>query len=48
MKFARDKAAKADDGGDSGTNDLLVSQVVRCNELQVWFLSEHLVAASPV
>ena len=48
LKFSRDKADKADDAGDSGTNDLLVSQVVRCNELQVWFLSEHLVAASPV
>ena len=33
---------------DSGTDDLLVSQVLRTNELQVWFLSEHLVAASPV
>lgn len=29
--------------GDDGTNDLLVSQVLRTNELQVWFLSEHLV-----
>ncbi|MEO8151969.1 MAG: DNA starvation/stationary phase protection protein [Rhizobacter sp.] len=48
LKFAREKASRADDAGDSGTNDLLVSQVVRCNELQVWFLSEHLVAASPV
>lgn len=27
----------------SGTNDLLVSQVLRTNELQVWFLAEHLV-----
>jgi len=29
--------------GDDGTNDLLVSDVLRANELQVWFLSEHLV-----
>src|SRR6266478_8547256 len=29
--------------GDDGTNDLVVSQVLRTNELQVWFLSEHLV-----
>jgi len=29
--------------GDEGTNDLLVSQVLRTNELQVWFVSEHLV-----
>jgi starvation-inducible DNA-binding protein len=28
---------------DSGTNDLLVSQVLRTNETQVWFLVEHLV-----
>jgi starvation-inducible DNA-binding protein len=30
--------------GDDGTNDLVVSDVLRTNELQVWFLSEHLVA----
>jgi starvation-inducible DNA-binding protein len=29
--------------GDDGTNDLLVSEVLRTNEPQVWFLSEHLV-----
>src|SRR5262245_11826007 len=29
--------------GDDGTNDLLVSDVLRTNEMQVWFLSEHLV-----
>ena len=29
--------------GDAGTNDLVVSQVLRTNELQVWFVSEHLV-----
>ncbi len=48
IKDARENAEKAQDAGDSGTNDLLVSEVLRCNELQVWFLSEHLVAASPV
>lgn len=31
--------------GDEGTNDLVVSDVLRPNELQVWFLSEHLVDA---
>src|SRR5512132_1791599 len=40
---ARKEAKLADDRGDSGTSDLLVSQVVRVNEMQVWFLSEHLV-----
>ncbi len=34
---------RASDVGDDGTNDLLVSQVLRTNELQTWFLSEHLV-----
>jgi len=48
IKFARANAEKAQDAGDSGTNDLLVSDVLRANELQVWFLSEHLVAASPL
>lgn len=36
-------AKQADDQGDDGTNDLLVSDVIRTNEAQVWFLSEHLV-----
>ena len=48
IKEARSKAEEAQDAGDAGTNDLLVSDVLRTNELQVWFLSEHLVAASPV
>ena len=31
------------EGGDDGTNDLLVSSVIRTNEIiQVWFLGEHL------
>jgi starvation-inducible DNA-binding protein len=38
------KAAKrAAEMGDDGTNDLIVSDVIRRNELQAWFLSEHLV-----
>jgi starvation-inducible DNA-binding protein len=45
---ARENAEKADKIGDSGTNDVLVSNVLRTNELQVWFLTEHLVAAAPV
>jgi starvation-inducible DNA-binding protein len=32
--------------GDQGSNDLLVSDVLRTNEMQVWFLSEHLASAS--
>jgi starvation-inducible DNA-binding protein len=39
----RELAARADKLGDDGTNDLAVSDVLRPNELQAWFLSEHLV-----
>ncbi|RZI96562.1 MAG: DNA starvation/stationary phase protection protein [Variovorax sp.] len=45
---AREAAKKADELGDDGSNDVFVSEVLRTNELQVWFLTEHLVAASPV
>jgi starvation-inducible DNA-binding protein len=41
----RKLARRADELGDDGTNDLVVSEVLRTNELQVWFLSEHLVDA---
>ena len=41
----RQLAARASELGDDGTNDLVVSDVLRANELQVWFLSEHLVNA---
>jgi starvation-inducible DNA-binding protein len=37
------RAASAD--GDEGSNDLMVSQVVRTNELQSWFVRRHLQAA---
>ena len=43
LRDARDLADKANDLGDVGTNDLLASSVVRTNEMQVWFVSEHLV-----
>jgi starvation-inducible DNA-binding protein len=39
----RKLARRASELGDDGTNDLVVSEVLRTNELQVWFLSEHLV-----
>ena len=44
LKEARTMSREASEVGDDGTNDLLVSDVIRTNELQVWFLSEHLVA----
>ncbi|MFI6804750.1 Dps family protein [Streptomyces luteogriseus] len=40
---AHDAAARIGELGDDGTNDLLVSQVIRTGELQAWFLAEHLV-----
>jgi starvation-inducible DNA-binding protein len=39
----RTLARRASVIGDDGTNDLILSDVLRPNELQVWFLSEHLV-----
>jgi starvation-inducible DNA-binding protein len=39
----RDLAKRASQLEDEGTNDLVVSDVLRANELQVWFISEHLV-----
>jgi len=39
----RQLARRASQLGDDGTNDMVVSGVLRANELQVWFLSEHLV-----
>jgi starvation-inducible DNA-binding protein len=41
---ARPLAREADDRGDDGTNDLIVGTVVRGNELQSWFVGEHLAA----
>ena len=43
IRDSRKLARRADELGDDGTNDLVVSQVLRSNELQVWFLAEHLV-----
>jgi starvation-inducible DNA-binding protein len=43
LREARTMAKQADDAGDDGTNDLLVSEVIRTNELQVWFVAEHAV-----
>jgi starvation-inducible DNA-binding protein len=44
LKESHEFADKADEAGDDGTNDLIVSEVIRTNELQVWFIAEHLVA----
>src|SRR5437870_2279259 len=43
IRQTRKLARRASEMGDDGTNDLLVSDVLRTNELQVWFVNEHLV-----
>ncbi len=43
LREARTMARRAAEGGDDGTNDLIVSDVIRHNELQVWFVAEHVV-----
>jgi starvation-inducible DNA-binding protein len=43
IRQARVLARRASTLGDDGTNDLVVSEALRTNELQAWFLSEHLV-----
>ena len=42
LRAAHEGADEADESGDDGTNDLLVSNVIRTNEPQVWFIAEHL------
>jgi starvation-inducible DNA-binding protein len=43
IKSCLEISEAADEAGDQGTNDLVVSDVLRPNELQSWFLTEHLV-----
>jgi starvation-inducible DNA-binding protein len=43
LEEARSMARLAAEHGDDGTNDLIVSDVIRKNELQVWFVAEHTV-----
>src|SRR5256714_8792501 len=43
ISHCRKLAERSSKLGDQGTNDLVVSDVLRTNELQSWFLSEHLV-----
>jgi len=42
-RAAREAAQQADESGDDGTNDLLISNVLRTNEMQAWFVAEHVV-----
>jgi starvation-inducible DNA-binding protein len=43
MQECHDIAEQADDCGDDGTNDMVVSNILRGNELQSWFIGQHLV-----
>jgi starvation-inducible DNA-binding protein len=43
IKEARTMARLAAERGDDGTNDLIISDVIRANEIQVWFVAEHVV-----
>lgn len=45
LSHCRELAERSDKLGDAGTNDMVVSDVLRTSELQVWFVSEHLVEA---
>ncbi len=45
LKESRKYAKEAEENEDDGTNDVLVSNVIRTNERQVWFIAEHLVEA---
>jgi starvation-inducible DNA-binding protein len=47
LKEARTMARHAAASGDDGSNDLIVSDVIRRNELQAWFVAEHVVKVSP-
>lgn len=43
IEKVREAITKTADVHDDGTNDMLMGDVLRTNELQVWFLAEHLV-----
>jgi starvation-inducible DNA-binding protein len=43
IRQCRELAERSEKLGDQGTNDMIVSSVLRTNELESWFISEHLV-----
>ena len=43
MQSCHEIAEAADKAGDDGTNDMVVSDILRGNELQSWFIGQHLV-----
>jgi starvation-inducible DNA-binding protein len=44
---SRRAAKEAGENGDDGTNDLIVSDLIRTNEMHVFFLCEHLADGDP-
>jgi starvation-inducible DNA-binding protein len=44
LEEARAMARIAAKSGDDGSNDLIVSDIIRKNELQAWFVAEHAVS----
>src|SRR5205823_7950013 len=42
IRECRKLARRASELGDDGTNDMIISDVLRTNEMQIWFLSENL------
>ncbi len=48
LKYGRRAAKAADEVGDCGTNDFLAGDFTRTNEIQVWFLAQHLVDVNAV
>jgi starvation-inducible DNA-binding protein len=47
LSEARPLAREAAEHGDDGTSDVIVSEVIRTNELQAWFVGEHLAGTAP-
>jgi starvation-inducible DNA-binding protein len=43
IEKVREAVGQTADDRDDGTNDMLMGDVLRTNELQVWFVAEHLV-----
>jgi len=48
IQAVREGIEATEENKDWGSNDLLMGDVLRTNELQVWFVAEHLVDTSPV
>jgi starvation-inducible DNA-binding protein len=43
MESCHEIAEAADKSGDDGTNDMVISDILRPNELQSWFIGQHMV-----